>query len=159
MRGGVDESVDDVVLCGDAAGAVPGDRFTQEFTAAVLVVAHPEAQHLHAVLPGLVAAASQDRFGVNGLHAVLDDAPAGGQVSPGDDALQQLSAGVVEINVYAAGRELPEARTDVLAGVIDAGGEAGVARHPVGFLAGAGDADRPRTLQHCDLPGHRSGRV
>ena len=57
----VGESLDDVILDGDAAGAVPGNRLAQELATAVLVVAHPRAQHLDPVLLGLVAGAQQRR--------------------------------------------------------------------------------------------------
>src|SRR2546429_5845220 len=84
---------------------------------------YPTLFRSHGVLPGGVAPPRVDRLGVDRPHAVLDDTRAGGEVTPGYNALEQLPAGAVEIDVHAARRELLQARADVLAAVIDAGGE------------------------------------
>src|SRR6202043_2061528 len=131
VRRSVDESLDDVLLGGNAARPMPGDRLAQKLAAPMLVVAHPDTQRLHALLAGRVAAAGEDRLRVLGLRRVLHDAPPRRQVPPGDDGVEELPAGIVEIDVHAARRELFQPRAHVLRGVVDAGRQPRVARHPV----------------------------
>src|SRR6266853_745441 len=159
VRRSVDESLDDVLLGGNAAGPMPGDRFAQKFAAPMLVVAHPDTQRLHALLAGQVAAAGEDRFRVLGFHRVLHDAPARRQVPPGDDGVEELPAGIVEIDVHAARGESFQPHAHLLCGFVDAGRQPRVARHPVAFFPIARDADGARPLQHRDLSGHGAGRI
>src|SRR5438046_2873706 len=159
VRRCIGESLDDVLLGGNAARPVPGNRVAQKFAAPMLVVARPDTQRPHLRVAGQIAPAGEDRLRILGLYRVLHDAPARCQVPPGDDGVEQLPAGIVEVNIHAARGESFQPRAHVLRRVVDAGRQPGVARHPVASFPVACDADGPRALQHRDLSGHGAGRI
>src|SRR5262245_13583090 len=154
------QTFDDVHAVFEFAFHIPLDQFGDGFLGLGQVIEHDEALHFRAAGQDVdqIVRTGDGRRGVI-LRDHSADADPRALVEHGQRGVEDFSADVVEVDVYAIRTGPLQPLANVLGLVIDRGVEAQIVHDPFAFLVASGDADDAAALDLADLADDRADRA
>src|SRR5262249_42173884 len=154
------QSVDDIHAIFELAFHIPFDQFGDGFLGARQVIDHDEALHLRASRQDVdqIIWSGHGRCGVV-LRDHSADADTRAEVDHRQRGVEDFSADVVKVDVYAVRAGSLQPLADVLGLVIDRGVEAQFVHDPFAFLVASGNADDATAFDLADLADDRTDRA